>query len=126
MPFVSNLKKESVTVVVAIPVSSEEVEITSEEEVNNPQESNDKGQFRMVVKRMASEIRVESFSLETEGGQSSQDQWKLNHRGHRKGRFLMLYGIWGSPVKGKRNHVAKRVAEKVGKESKKFSFLLKS
>ena len=42
-------------------LSPQEVEITSEE-VNNLGESNDKEKFRTVAKRMANEIRVESFS----------------------------------------------------------------
>ena len=62
MPFVFQLKDESVAVIVATSFSPEEVEITSGKEVTNLEESNDKYIFRMVVKRMANEIRVESFS----------------------------------------------------------------
>ena len=51
----------------AICVHAEErecrwVQITSEKEENTPERSNDKDKFRMVVKRLADENRVESFS----------------------------------------------------------------
>ena len=50
---VFKLKNGSVAVIVAIPVSSNDVEFTNDEEVNNLEESNDKENVRIVVKRMA-------------------------------------------------------------------------
>ena len=57
-------KNESVAVIVAASVSSKEAKITSDKEVNNLEERNDKEKLWMVVERMANEIRVESFSCQ--------------------------------------------------------------
>ena len=92
MPFVFKLKSESVVVVVAVSFPFKEIEIKGEEEANNPEEGNDEEKFRMVGKRMANVIRVESFSCV---GQSSQDQWiQPNLRGNGR-KFPMLFVIWG-------------------------------
>ena len=93
MPCVFKMKNESVAVIVAIPVTHKEVEITSEKEVNNPEESNDEEKFRMVVERMANAIRVESFTCVRRRPKLSRtvDQLTVEN-----GKTCPTYhGIWG-------------------------------
>ena len=61
-PFEFEPKDEGVTFFIPIPFTTEEVEITSEKEVNRSQESNDEEEFRMVVKRMASASGLDAVS----------------------------------------------------------------
>ena len=61
MPFVFELKEKSAASI--IPFSCKGGEITSEIEVrHSDKKNNDEEQFRMVVKRMANAIWVDSFS----------------------------------------------------------------
>ena len=91
MPVVFKLKNERVDVVIPHLFSCKEVEITSGKEVNHSEESNDKGKFRMAVKRVVDTIWVVS-----EGGQKA-----LKNNGHsqisvKNGKTSPTYcGIWG-------------------------------
>ena len=94
------------------------------EEVNNSEESDDEEKFRMVVKGMSSAIWVESFSSVRRRPKISRtvdtakSQWTMERHVQR---------IVGSGVNGpsKRRARGTKVAEKVWRDSKKFSFLPK-
>ena len=96
MPCVCKFKYESVVVVVAVSISCSKIKKEGEEEAGNIEEGNDKEQFRLVVDRMANEIRVESLSCvgwspkRAGSGETTKSQWT------KKGSFQCYWRIWSA------------------------------
>ena len=107
MSFVFKLKSESVAVVVATSVSSQEVEITSEKEVFNLEEGEDREKFRMVIRRMANEIWVESVSCVGRRPQLARSVETSESARKVEGRCQCCMGF-GVTGQGRKKHVAKK------------------
>ena len=90
---VFKLKNGSVAVIVAIPVSSNDVEFTNDEEVNNLEKALTKKQSGLSSKGWQTRSWWNHSSVSV-GGQRSQDQWRQpNPRGKWKEVFQCSVGF---------------------------------
>ena len=93
------------------PPSSQEVVITSEKDLNNPEEGEDREKFRMVVRRMANEIWVESVSCVGRRPKLARSVETAEAPRKVEGRCQSCMGF-GVTGQGRKKHVAKKVAGK--------------